>query len=109
MSGGVERRGRTRFELDTAILVRVGDDVWQAECVNASMSGAMLDGRRGGLSLTHTCGAERLVVECDIVVVRHDPGAGFPKPFRLGVRLVDLDTETSIRLFNLLRMQPSAP
>jgi hypothetical protein len=113
-----EQRRRKRADLGSEILVRIGDSVWSAQCVNVSMSGALLAvfprqadergrlaGRSGCLRIEHRFGGEKLAVEAEFTVVRADRGAFFPRSFLLGVKFVDMDPESSIRLFQVLRWQ----
>ena len=113
-----DRRSRRRVELGSALLVRIGDTVWDADCVNASMGGAFLRvyprertdvaallGRSGSLGLEHVCGTDTLVIEVAFTVVRAESTGPYPLPFLLGVRFRDLDMEMSLRLFTLIRWQ----
>lgn len=113
-----DRRRYPRVDLGSSFLVRIGDTVWHAECVNASMGGALLAvhprerldplvfvGRSGSLGLEHQCGSDRLLVDAAFAVVRVEASEPYPRPFLLGVRFVDLDMENSIRLFNVIRWQ----
>jgi hypothetical protein len=113
-----ERRTRRRVDLGSALMVRIGDTVWDADCLNASMGGAFLRvhprepldvvallGRSGSLGLEHASGSDTLVIDAAFIVVRAESTGPYPKPFLLGVRFRDLDMETSLRLFTLIRWQ----
>ncbi len=114
------RRRRTRVSLGSDLLVRIGDEVLRAECVNVSMSGALLDldldvegeltpdetlGRRGLLELVHRCGQERLAVSAEFTVVRVDQEQPTPSSLRMGIHFTGLDTTSSLHLFQLIRWQ----
>lgn len=115
---GREQRLRERVDLESGLLVRIGDAVWLADCRNVSMGGALLSvwprggerpgelvGRSGSLELVHRCGGDSLTVDVAFTVVRVEANDPFPRPFGLGVRFTELDAATSIRLFNLIRWQ----
>ncbi len=119
---GRERRKRDRVGLGSDLWIRLRGRLLRAECVNISMSGALVDlelglessegsadlmGAEGSLELVHRCGQERLAVGARFTVMRVEgleQGAG---ALRLGVHFTGLDTASSIHLYNLIRWQRS--
>jgi hypothetical protein len=113
------RRVRDRVDLGSDLWIRIGERLLRAECVNVSMSGALVDLEldlhdelldntlmctEGSLELVHRCGEERMAVGARFTVMRVEDiqhGTGL----RLGVHFTGLDTASSIHLYNLIRWQ----
>jgi len=114
----IERRRMERAALGSAVLVRLGDEVWDGDCINVSMSGALVDlytprpvkverllGRSGGLLLEHRAGGERLAVEAGFTVARVEAAAEYPRPTRVGLLFKPLDPDSSLVLYRIIRWQ----
>jgi hypothetical protein len=114
-----EQRRRARVRLGSELLVRIAGRLVRAECINVSMSGAMLDielelegsassvllGDQGQLELVHRCGGDRLAVGASFTVMRIDQAAANPGFVQVGVHFTDIDTASSLHLFELIRWQ----
>jgi hypothetical protein len=107
-----------RAALGSTVLVRLGDEVWDGDCVNISMSGALVDlysprpikpdhllGRSGALLLEHRSGGERLEVEAGFSVARVAVPGQYPRPTRVGLRFHPLDQASSMALYRIIRWQ----
>jgi hypothetical protein len=119
---GAERRNRERVDLGSELWVRLGGRLLRAECVNVSMSGALVElelglddgagpagllGAEGSLELVHRCGQERLAVGARFRVMRAQRVGDGTDALLLGVHFTGLDTASSIHLYNLIRWQRS--
>ncbi len=118
MTKTTDRRLRRRHTVGTHLMVTLAGQRYAARCLDASMNGAQLavhdhgtldraqlPNQLGTLELGHTLGAERIKITSTFEVVRVDPGDPAPMPTVLGVRLVEMDSDSSLHLYNLLRYQ----
>lgn len=111
------RRLRERIDLDSQVMVRLGDIVVSAICLNASMGGMLLtiipqsgidipmelEGRNGELYLEQRSGEEKLVIESSFEIIRVQTRTSFSEPFQMAVHFTGLDTTNSMELHRLIR------
>ncbi len=105
--------------LGSGLWVRLQGRLLRAECINVSMSGALIEleldvegaldpeallGSTGALELVHRCGEERLAVGARFVIARIVGGSDHDC-VHMGVHFTGLDTASSIHLYNLIRWQ----
>ncbi len=113
-----DRRRRRRHNLGTHLMVTLTGLRYATRCVDASMGGALLAlhdhgtldrsdlvGQQGSLQIGHRLGTERITINSAFEVVRLQPSDPPPMPTLVGVRFLNMDPDSSLHLYNLLRYQ----
>lgn len=107
-----EKRNRPRVDFNIETVFETENQVHRSDrCENISMSGIFLRtedplpvGTTGRITITLTCGESRLEIKGECRVVRQE-AAGGEEMAGMGLEFTDIDSDSSINLFNVVKYQ----
>jgi c-di-GMP-binding flagellar brake protein YcgR len=107
-----EKRERNRANFKTTVSLNVDGQKYAGECTDISMNGMSIIvgeefpiGTKGTADIIHTFGEQSLSIASPFEVVRISKHPKFDKKHEIGIHFQNMDSDSSLELFRVIRNQ----